>query len=95
MTTEDLKNSEITPEVMQAFFEHHAVLRKLKKTAIDNIVGHASLTYELVYPESYHITEEQGYLWKMVSFESDNEKTREQFEKIRAELKTYMAEYYK
>lgn len=52
VTTEELKNSQVTPEVMQAFDEHHAVLRALKKTAIDNAVGHISLTYELEYPMS-------------------------------------------
>ena len=31
VTTKDLKNSEITPEVMQAFDERHAVLRSLKR----------------------------------------------------------------
>ena len=34
---------EVTPEVLQSFDEEHAVLRSLKKTAVDNVVGHISL----------------------------------------------------
>lgn len=39
VTTEELKNSGVTDEVMKAFMGHHAVLRSLKKTPIDNLVG--------------------------------------------------------
>ncbi len=45
VTTEELKNSGVTDEVMKAFMEHHAVLRSLKKTPIDNLVGHATLLF--------------------------------------------------
>ena len=50
-----LYQEEVTPEVLQSFDEEHAVLRSLKKTAVDNVVGHISLVYELVYPESCRI----------------------------------------
>lgn len=91
VTTEELKNSQVTPEVMQAFDEHHAVLRALKKTAIDNAVGHISLTYELEYPMSRKIMKEQGYLDKLMNFESENPVTREQFLHIREEMNRYLA----
>ena len=61
-TTEALRNSQVTEAVMDAFFEHHCILRSLKKTPVDIVVGHISLTYELVYPESLKIVKEQGYL---------------------------------
>ena len=60
VTTEELKNSGVTDKVMKAFMEHHAVLRSLKKTPIDNLVGHAALVFELVYNESFKIVKEQG-----------------------------------
>ena len=68
VTTEELKNSGVTDEVMKAFMEHHAVLRSLKKTPIDNLVGHAALVFELVYNESFKIVKEQGYIEKMLSY---------------------------
>ena len=82
VTTEQLKNEVVTEEVMKQFFEKHAVLRSSKKTSVDNIVGHAALVFELVYPESLHIVEEQGYLKKLLEFESDNPVTNEQFKKL-------------
>lgn len=90
-TTEDiLKNSDVTPEVLNAFYEGHAVLRKLKKQPVDHIVGHASLCYELVYPISYKILKRQGWIYELLAFESDNCKTQEAFVGIRKHLKEFL-----
>ena len=90
--TKDILRSAITPEVMQAFYEHHAVLRKLKKCPADYIVAHGSLTFELVYPESLRIAKEQGYLKQMMSFQSENPDTAEIFEDLRKDLIGYLEE---
>ena len=58
--TEVLYQEEVTPEVLQSLDEEHAVLRSLKKTAVDNVVGHISLVYELVYPEKMCIRDRAG-----------------------------------
>lgn len=91
VSTEVLYREEVTPEVMESFDEEHAVLRSLKKTAVDNVVGHISLVYELVYPESCRIVQRQGYLDKLMNFESENPKTRKQFEHIREHMRKYLA----
>jgi len=90
VTTQELKNCTVTPEVMQAFHEGHAVLRSLKKTPVDNVVGHISLVYELVYPVSTRIMYEQGYLEKLMDFHSDLEETNQQFEEIRQTMRRYV-----
>ena len=90
VSTEVLYRGEVTPEVMESFDEEHAVLRSLKKTAVDNVVGHISLVYELVYPESCHIVKQQGYLDKLMSFESKNPQTRRQFAHIREHMQAYL-----
>ena len=89
--TEVLYQEEVTPEVLQSFDEEHAVLRSLKKTAVDNVVGHISLVYELVYPESCRIVKRQGYLDRLMNFESKNSHTRKQFEHIREHMREYLA----
>ena len=88
-TTERLYTGQVTPEVMESFEEEHAVLRSLKKTTVDNVVGHISLVYELVYPLSVQIIKEQGYLNKLMNFESWNPVTREQFAHIREKMEEY------
>lgn len=90
VTTYDLKHCKVTEEVMQAFFEEHAVLRSLKKTPVDNIVGHISLVYELVYPISRKLVYEQGYLNKLMDFQSELPETNVQFAKIREKMAAYM-----
>ena len=86
VTTYDLKHCKVTEEVMQAFFEEHAVLRSLKKTPVDHLVGHISLVYELVYPISRKLVYEQGYLDKLMNFQSELSETNAQFAKIREKM---------
>lgn len=88
--TEDILRSGITPEVRQAFLEHHAVLRSLKKQPADYVVAHGSLAFELVYQESLRIAKEQGYLAQMMSFRSENPETAKEFEHLRKDLRDYL-----
>ena len=90
VTTEELKHASVTDEVMQQFQEHHAILRSVKKTCVDNIVGHAALVFELVYPESMRAVQEQGYLEKLLAFQSENEKTQQQFAVLRKCMEEYL-----
>lgn len=90
-TTEKLYSGQVTPAVMKSFDEGHAVLRSLKQETVDYIVGHISLVYELVYPLSVQIVKEQGYLEKLMNFESWNPVTREQFAHIREKMSEYFA----
>ncbi|MBR1572464.1 MAG: HD domain-containing protein [Lachnospiraceae bacterium] len=83
VTTEELMNSQVSPEVMEAFREEHAILRELKHTAIDNVVGHMALFFELVYPYSLEATRTQGYYDKLLGFVSENDSTNKQLEEIR------------
>lgn len=90
-TTEKLRNEVVSDAVMESFYEHHAILRSIRKTVADHVVGHISLVYELVYPESIKIVKEQGYLEKLMDFASDNPQTREQFRKLREEMERFLA----
>jgi HD superfamily phosphodiesterase len=95
VTTEELRNCTVTKEVMEAFREEHAVLRSLKKTPVDNVVGHISLMYELTYPVSYQLVEQQGFLDKLMDFHSNLPETNEQFTLIREKMTTYINEKIK
>lgn len=90
VTTYDLKHCKVTEEVMQAFYEEHCILRNLKKTPVDNVVGHISLVYELVYPISCKLVHEQGYLDQLMDFQSALPETNAQFAKIREKMETYI-----
>lgn len=92
VTTEELRQAEVTEAVMEQFFERHAILRSAKRTCVDNIVGHAALVFELIYPESRRVVEEQGYLHKLLRFTSDNPKTTEQFGQLRECMEAYLAD---
>ena len=87
---EKVKNETVTPEVMEQFFERHAILRATKRACIDSIVGHAALVFELVFDESLKIVKEQGYLDKLLNFESENPITKKQFVQLRRCMASYL-----
>lgn len=91
VSTKELKEAQVTKEVLDAFYEEHAVLRKLKKAPVDHVVGHISLVYELVYEKSYEILSDQGYIYKLMGFTSDNDKTNEVFSEIRAHMNEFLS----
>lgn len=85
----ELRHSPITPEVLDAFYEEHAVLRSLKRNPLDNLIGHISLVYELVFPVSKAIAREQGYVYKMLEYKSSEPQVQLQLN----EVKQYMTDY--
>ncbi|MDE6025968.1 MAG: HD domain-containing protein [Lachnospiraceae bacterium] len=89
-TREELYSSDVSDKVMESFFEHHATLRSIRRTVVDQLVGHISLVYELVFAASRAIAYEQGYLQTLMNFESESENTRACFELIRKEVKSYV-----
>lgn len=92
VTSEELYAGTVSPAVMQAFDEHHAILRALKKTVVDHAVGHISLVFELVYPKSRQLVGEQGYLEKLMQFPTNNPETKKQFGHIREEMHRFLEE---
>ena len=87
---EEIPKAEVTNAVMQALREKHAVLRSLKKTPADYIAAYIALVFELVFPESFYIAKEQGYLDKLLDFKTDNQVTKQQFKEIRKITEEYI-----
>lgn len=88
---DELMQAEISEKVMESFLAHHAVDHQFKQNPVDFIVGHISLTFELVYPVSIKIAGEQGYLRQLLSFQSENEATKEQFARLQTDMERYIA----
>ena len=88
VTTDELRTAEVTEEVKECFRRRTAVPRPIKKTSVDNIVGHICLFFELVHPVSRRIALQQGYLDRLLRFRSENEGTRQWFEYMRDVFET-------
>ncbi|MDD3204418.1 MAG: HD domain-containing protein [Lachnospiraceae bacterium] len=86
----EMQQAAITPEVMENYMAHRAVNHQLKKSSIDNIVGHASLVFELVFPKSVALVKEQGYIDKTLCYQSQNEETCKQLERMHTEMQSYI-----
>lgn len=83
VTTEELKNGVITKEVLESFYKKETVLKSVRRSAVDHIVGHISLLFELVYKESYRQAKEQGYVYKLLDFKSDVPEVNAEFYNMR------------
>lgn len=90
VTTEELQNGIITKEVLESFYRKETVLKSLRKSAVDHIVGHISLLFELVYPESYRQAKEQGYVYKLLDFKSDVPEVDVEFGRMREYLDEFL-----
>ena len=90
VTTEELKNGIITKEVLESFYRKETVLKSLRKSAVDHIVGHISLLFEIVYPESYRQAKEQGYVYKLLDFKSDVPEVDVEFGRMREYLDEFL-----
>ena len=77
-------------EILEAFDEEHCILKAIRRTPADTVIGHVSLAYELVYDESVRITVEQGYLAKLMHFHSDNEETNRKMAMVREKMDSYV-----
>lgn len=91
-TVEEVHNAVVTEAVMDNFFAHRATPRQIKQSPVDYLVGHISLVYELVFPESVRIVKQDGYLERLLHFESTNPQTQKQFELLRREMEGYLRE---
>ena len=84
--------SEISDPVFKDMISHRDVNRANSRTGIDFLMGHIAFVYGLVFPISFRLVKEQGYLEKMLAFESQNLKTKERMKQIRDEIRSYMSE---
>lgn len=92
VTTEELKNGVITKEVLESFYKKETVLKSVRRSAVDHIVGHISLLFELVYKESYRQGKEQGYVYKLLNFKSDVPEVNAEFDDMRKYVDEFLME---
>ena len=92
VTTEELKNGIITKEVLESFYKKETVLKSVRRSAVDHIVGHISLLFDLVYKESYRQAKEQGYVYKLLDFKSDVPEVNAEFGDMRKYVDEFLME---
>lgn len=92
VTTEELKNGIITKEVLESFYKKETILKSVRRSAVDHIVGHISLLFELVYKESYRQAKEQGYVYKLLDFKSDVPEVNAEFDNMRKYVDEFLME---
>lgn len=87
VTTQELKTSCVTPEVLAECLKGRTIPRHLHRTVADDLLGHIALWFGLKYNISKEIVKEQGYLEQLLTFPTENEETRHALEKVREVIK--------
>ena len=93
LPTEAFLTSEISDKVFEDLMACRDVNRQNSRTGIDFLMGHIAFAFGLVYPESFRIVKEQGYLDQMLSLESRNEPTRMRMEHVRRKVLEYIGQH--
>lgn len=91
VSEEVLYGEGVSEAVMEQVREHHAVNRAVMTTAAEHLIGHIALAFELVYPKSWELAKEQGYLYRMFDFPSRNESMLAALSETRRELEAFYA----
>ncbi len=86
VSTAELKASPVAEAVKQCYLERHTVLGTLRKYPIDHLTGQICLVFGLEYPVSLRLAREQGYVDRLLQFESENKETAEWFAFMRRTL---------
>ena len=89
VSEDELLSSGVSEKVMDQVREHHAVNRDVMDSPAEHLIGHIALAFELVYPKSWEIAKEQGYIYRMFDFPSRNERTLKALKDIREELEMF------
>ncbi len=87
---EAFKTASITPAVYDDVMSEHNVNRAHSATPIDSVVSHIAFVFGIVYEESLRQIKSQGYLEKIMSYESDNPETAESLATIRDKVHKYI-----
>lgn len=96
-TLAELAQSKISPEVKEAFLKHRCVKREERQYPADYVIGFICFVFELNFPESYRIALENKDALKLASSPFGlqggftDPDTQDFFEKIKRELKDYLA----
>ncbi len=87
VTEDQMAASELSPAVVGAFYEHRTVERGVRVHPADVLVGHLCFAWELVYPKSVSIMQEQGYLDQMLNRRFSNARTQATFDQMAAHMR--------
>lgn len=87
---EEVRASELSPAVVEAFYAHRTVRREERAHPADYVVGYACFVYELVYPESLRAVREQGFVLRLFEMPFDRPDTRARLAEMGAHLRAWM-----
>ncbi len=90
LPTEAFRNAPISDFVLEDILGERNVDRRKSKTAVDYLIGHIAFIYGIVYPESIRQIDRQGYLSRMLEFESDLPDTNRKFNQIKEAVAGYI-----
>ncbi|MBQ0027738.1 MAG: HD domain-containing protein [Lachnospiraceae bacterium] len=90
VTEQELIDSDISKQAMDALMAGHAVERNYPMTPMDKVVAHASMMQELVFPLSREILKKQGYLDILLDKHPSKPETAEKLELVKKHIFNFL-----
>ena len=90
VTTQEMRESGLTPEVVDTFYGHRCVPRSIRREPADMLVGHICFAYELARPASLALMLEQGHLQEMLSRTFDDPATEATFRQMEKHMASWL-----
>ncbi|MGI6107116.1 MAG: HD domain-containing protein [Lachnospiraceae bacterium] len=87
---EAFTDSAVSDAVFDDILHERNVDRTNVRPGIDLIIGQISFVFGLVWPESVRLMKDQGYLARVLGFQSRNAETRRRMQVIRQKVSAYM-----
>ena len=85
-----MRASAVSPNVVEAFYQHRTLRREERHFWADYVVGHICFAFELVYPESRRIARQQGYVFRMLERPFDNADTQAIFRAMDNHMRAWL-----
>ncbi len=92
LNTEVFQTSDMTDEVFENLMNHQPVNRAYSRPGVDFIMGHIGFIFDMAYPVSRRLAKREGYLDKLLGFESSNQETKRRIEKVRQTVEEFLRE---
>lgn len=90
VSDEEMSTSPLSDETVQGFYEHRSLAHRERHYPADKRLSMACFAYDLTYPESLRIADEQGFLWQLMSWPCENAQTAERFAQMEDHLRGWV-----
>lgn len=87
---EQIEASPVSQRALDGFYEHRTLRRDERTSPADSLISYACFVFELVYPESVRIAQEQGHVFDVLRRPYTNSQTTQTMHKLEEHMRSWI-----